>query len=636
VKTAALEWPKAACKAIDLQRGGRSADALAQAIVEELLGGGPEREVGLAADGRRVVPVTRQLEIDGGALPLGQGDVVVASGGARGVTAATMIALAEASKARFVLLGRTPVEDEPAALAAAKDEAALKKALLAQAQAKGEKATPAAINKQVAKVLAGREVRATVAAIEAAGGRARYVAADVSDAAALGTALADVRAAWGPITAIVHGAGVLADRFLVDKTLAQFDAVFDTKTVGLRALLDATAADPLKAVLLFSSVAARAGNTGQADYATANSVLDAVAAAEAARRPGCVVRAIEWGPWRGGMVSAELERRFEQLGVTLIPLAEGARRLVDELRAGPAGSSGGAVVLIGSPPAGSLLSADAVPEVTAAIRVDAKRWPWLGDHRVKGEVVVPVVVAVEWIARAARACRPDLVVTEVRDLEVVRGIRVDGFDAGGAELRVHARQLENGDGATVLTEIRDPDGKVRYRARVRLEDTAPTPIGVLKAPEVGPWEDRTVYDGRVLFHGPAFQVVKAVGGVGDEGLTATLDGLVERGWDAAGWVTDPAALDGLLQLGVLWTERGISGASLPTGVGSLQLFRPGPVDGPVQAFVRRREVGRDHARFDAALVDSEGRIVVELKGVSTHRLPGEGPARSWTVADAEA
>ena len=83
---------------------------------------------------------------------------------------------------------------------------------------------------------------------------------------------------------------------------------------------------------LFSSVAARGGNTGQADYAMANEVLNKVAVSERVRRGGnCVVKSLGWGPWAGGMVGPGLEAHFAAMGVPLIPLDEGARLLVAEL-----------------------------------------------------------------------------------------------------------------------------------------------------------------------------------------------------------------------------------------------------------------------------------------------------------------
>ena len=135
-----------------------------------------------------------------------------------------------------------------------------------------------------------------MAAIEAAGGEARYRAVDVTDRAALSGALEVVRAEWGPITGLVHGAGVLADKRIADKSDEQFTRVYRTKVAGLEAMLAATQDDPLELILLFSSVAARSGNAGQCDYAMANEVLNKVAALEGRRRPGCRVRSLGWGP----------------------------------------------------------------------------------------------------------------------------------------------------------------------------------------------------------------------------------------------------------------------------------------------------------------------------------------------------
>src|SRR5690606_22990229 len=107
------------------------------------------------------------------------GAVVVASGGARGVTAATLVALANAHQPRFVLLGRTPLADEPEACRGVDGEGPLKAALARAAKASGQKASPAEIGRQVARILGNREIRDTLARMEAAGSEARYVAVDV-------------------------------------------------------------------------------------------------------------------------------------------------------------------------------------------------------------------------------------------------------------------------------------------------------------------------------------------------------------------------------------------------------------------------------------------------------------------------
>ncbi|HTN87408.1 MAG TPA: SDR family NAD(P)-dependent oxidoreductase, partial [Sorangium sp.] len=627
-KTAALEWAEASCRAIDVERGGRTAGEIAEAIATELLSGGVEREIGLRADGQRTTLLSVRQDPQPGPLPLGPSDVVVASGGARGVTAATLIALARASRARFALLGRTALEDDPAACRGADGEAALKAALIKAAAGAGQKATPADIGRQVAKVLANREVRATIDAIRAAGGEALYVSADVNDARAVAAALDGVRSALGPITAVVHGAGVLADKLIAEKTVEQLDRVFNTKVDGLRALLGATASDPLKAIVLFSSIAARSGNKGQCDYAMANEVLNKVAAAEAARRPGCRVKSLGWGPWQGGMVNAALEAHFAQLGVPLIPLAAGARMLIDELCDGPADSGAGAPgaasagaveVVLGAEPK-TLAAPDAADHgrrVALAVRADRATHPYLGDHAINGVPVVPVVIALEWFARAARACRPDLVVTQFRDVRVLRGIKLAAYESGGEVFRVDCREVSNGHGAVLAAELRGPQGALHYAATIEMKPLAErvAPRGPT-APSLGPWSGGDdLYDGHTLFHGRDFQVIRQLDGVSREGIAGTVVGLREAGWVTQPWKTDPAALDGGLQLATLWTQHVLGGAALPMSVGALHTFAEGPSDGPLRAVVRGQIMGRDRTKADIAFVDDEGTLVAELRDV---------------------
>ena len=615
VKTAALEWPKAACKAIDVEVGGRGADAVAAAIEAELFSGGLEIEVGLKADGGRWTLEASEEAVRGTGTRLGPQDVVLASGGARGVTAASLIALAREARCRFVLLGRTPLGEEPPEAAGVGDAAALKRVVMELASRRGERPAPAAVGREVDRLLAAREVRATLQAIAAVGGSARYDAVDVTDAAGLGRLLDEVRAAWGPVTVLVHGAGVLADKKIVDKTPEQFGRVFDTKVGGLAALLDATAGHALHTVSLFSSVAARAGNPGQCDYAMANETLNRVAAE--LRRRGLRANALGWGPWEAGMVTPALKAHFTGLGVTLLPLDVGARMFADELQR----ADDAELVLGTAPDARSLQGGSGARHVRAGVRVDHVAQPELDGHRVRGAVVVPVVMAVEWMIRAGQAVRPDLLLAEVRDIAVLRGIRVPEFDGRGLDLIVEAEQLENGKGATVSARLLGADNTPHYRAVLRFESTAPLPEPPPAAVAGESYGERSVYDGEIVFHTGPFQLVRDVQRVGPEGLVAHVDGLRAAGWGGEGWATDPAALDAVLQLGLVWFDHALGGASLPTGLERLRVFAPGPVSGPTRCLLRGRTQGRDAVRYDAWLIDAAGRPLAELRGVQHHRVP---------------
>ncbi|MCS6899174.1 MAG: SDR family oxidoreductase [Polyangiaceae bacterium] len=612
IKSAAEEWSGATLRAIDLERADRTPGEIAAALVEELLQGGNEREVGLPAQGPRVVIRTRAAQPPQGPLGIDSTSVVVATGGARGVTAVCLIELARATRARMALLGRSPLVEEAEATRKARDEASLTRALLEASIASGRRLTPAEVRGEVQKILASREVRETLAAIQAAGSEVLYLTADVQDATCVARAMEQVRERFGGITALIHGAGVLADKLLVDKTVEQFDRVFATKVQGLRALLQATAKDPLQQILLFSSVAGRSGNAGQSDYAAANEVLNKVAAAEARRRPGCVVRALGWGPWEGGMVTPTLKAHFQKRGIPLIPLLDGARWMQEEARQGTTASS---EVVLGGSPEGLAVPR---PGATYEILVNRRHFPTFESHRVQGMVVIPAVMVAEWFLRAARAF-DEKIPTEIHDLQVLRGIRVERFEEG---IQLHVAVARNEHGLSF--ELRDRNKGLRYRARTPFTPTKPPPV--FPPADLAPWplDLRKVY-GEMLFHGPAFHTIRRLDGVSTEGALASMVGGGDLGWQGVS-VSDVPLLDGGLQLARLWGIRALGRPSLPTRLGAVIVHSPGLLRGPLRALLRSRTVGDHRTTSDLAFFDEAGQLAAELRDVDMHMLTSNDTA----------
>src|SRR5438309_541575 len=120
-----------ACGVVDIDVDDRE---VARVIEEELRAGFLDVEIVRNGDGRFAPVVIERAVASSNARTLTENDVVVASGGARGVTATTLLALARASRCGFVLLGRTPICDEPAACVGVVDEASLKRALIEDAK----------------------------------------------------------------------------------------------------------------------------------------------------------------------------------------------------------------------------------------------------------------------------------------------------------------------------------------------------------------------------------------------------------------------------------------------------------------------------------------------------------------------
>ena len=333
VKTVALEYPACSARAIALEAGIGTHEEAAELIAEEILSGMQTPQVTLGKGGKRWV--SEEIPLPVGHNPdtrlLSGRPVIVVTGGARGVTAACLTALAETAPVRLALLGRTRLDEEPRAWEEAASEADLKSAILRAAQRQNEEISPREAGERARRILAAREVAGTLNLLRELGAEAEYFSIDVTDAAIVSQVFATIRNRWGRIDGLIHAAGVIADKALAEKTTEQFVAVFATKARGFAALLEAATNDDLRFIYVFTSVAGRYGNSGQADYAMANATLSQMARHESARRANCVVRALSWGPWEGGMVTPELQAHFAAQGIPLIPIDRGVAAFVQEL-----------------------------------------------------------------------------------------------------------------------------------------------------------------------------------------------------------------------------------------------------------------------------------------------------------------
>ncbi|MFM7733403.1 MAG: SDR family NAD(P)-dependent oxidoreductase [Cyanobium sp.] len=600
IKTAGLEWG-AAWRCITL-RAGTPVD---EALATELSQGGGGQEVRLGAIREQRFRLSDPLSLPPrGLRALSDGPWVI-SGGGRGVTASCAIALARSGARRILLFGRSPLNEEPEALRGLADGPALKRALIQAAEGKPDLQ---AIGQAVTSLLAQREIRATMAALARCGAEVRYLPADVSDPEQVAGGVAQVRAEWGPIRGLIHGAGVLADKRLGEKTKEQFMAVFTPKLGGALALLAACRSDPLEQICFFSSVAAHSGNVGQADYAAANGCLDQLALEEQARRGNTAhVVSIAWGPWDGGMVTESLAAHFQARGIGLIPQTEGAQALVHELTGGNASQ-----VILGC----GLLPAEESPLETWSL--DVARMPLLEGHRIERQVVLPMTMVLDKLIGVGRLrYGPEC---ELRNLRLLKGVVLD---QGQTSLQLRVEANPRGDG--LRASLHHPSGQIAYEAALLSPCNAAAPAFPTPPHGAEPPSDLCLDPyATALFHGPSFQVIREVYFCQAEGIGGRLATAAAMGWPG-GWQLDPAALDGALQLLRLWGVDRHDRVSLPTAIGRCRQWAPWPDRETVDCYLRPRRDNAFRISADAHFLDGASRqLLLSLEGIEMHLQSQQG------------
>jgi len=658
VKTAAKEWTGVRTLALDISPSWTSAPAVADAVLRELVTDGPA-EIGLEETARHGLQLVAE-SVSEAASPIGLGDVVVVTGGARGVTAEAALALARRVKPTLVLLGRSePPKSEPAWLAGVEDEPAIKQAILQHEFDASTKPSPVALKAAYDRRMAERAIRRTLEQLVSTGADAEYRQVDVRDEKDVRKALADVRARLGPIRGLVHGAGVLEDRRIEDKTPRQFETVFETKVQGLGSLLAAVEPGELKSVVLFSSVSGRFGNAGQIDYAMANEVLNKAAQRLAVQLPACRVVSINWGPWAGGMVNPALAKEFRRQGIELIPLEAGAEAFVDEMLGG---ANNDVEVVIGSkieretaqgteqsrdrkgavtPGSGRPPKSERDRSLTVAAlieeqgvgspmspafqrRLDVERHAFLLSHVLDGKPVLPVAMMIEWLSHAALHANPGLSFQGLDELRVLRGVVLRD---GPADLRfLTGRPRRNGAAFEVPVELRSsrPDGSETANARATaiLSGALPSapayklPSGLATRPY-----QRTVDEiyADVLFHGEHFHAIERVEGFSEDGMIAHVRvATPPKQWMTdplrSNWVADPAVLDAAFQIGVLWCQEEMGVLSLPSLVGGYRQYRRSFPSEGCTVVLEVRKQSRHAMTGDISFLDGDGAIIARMDG----------------------
>ena len=606
-KALGREWEGCSARVVDVSPQ-LEPERIAELLCQELAAHDGTVEVFHGYDGQRTVI---ELAVEDHPPTMARPDanqVVIVTGGGRGVTSRVAAEFARRAPATLVLVGRSPAGTEPL------DEKAEKDRIRAELKAAGERATPAQIERQLNRLRKAEEIRCTLEELRGLGSTAEYRTCDMSDTSAVRDLVAEVQNSYGRIDGCIHGAGVEESRLIQDKDEEAFHRVFDGKAVGGLTLVEAIGPDAW--FLSMGSVAGRFGNAGQVDYSAANEAMAQICLS----RPKSVH--VDWTAWGGvGMaVRGGMQNLLEARGVELLPAQAGASLAVDLIAGGVEGEvvvAGKLGELVPSPNHPLLDSVEHEGDIVVArYTLDQDRDPWILDHAIDKVPVLPGVMGLELMAAAASLARPGMSYVGVEDVVFEKPVKL--YRGEPCELEMRARPTPDGRVECVLVSERVTRAGKRlrnehFRATVLLEGK---PALSSMPPAFFPEEAITrgeIY--RRFFHGPAFQVLRGAEAVTRDGLAASAR--VEHSYIAEGLMTSPLALEAAFQAAGLHAMVAQDVLALPASVDTVWMAREVRDGEDLTLTAQLREDGA----YDVDVNGEDGRLM----SVRGFRMIEKGP-----------
>jgi NAD(P)-dependent dehydrogenase (short-subunit alcohol dehydrogenase family) len=595
-------------------------------------------------------------------MTLDKDSVFLVTGAAGSIVSAITADLAAASGGTFYLLDLVPEPDaaNPDIARFTSDKEGLKRDLFARIQARGERATPALVEKELAALERAKAAHDAIDAVRAAGGIAHYYSVNLTDAEAVAKVVADVRQRSGRIDVLLHAAGIDRSHSLPDKTPQEFDLVFDVKSDGLFHLLHAIGDMPLRAMVGFSSIAGRFGNGGQTDYSSANDLICKIASSFRRTRPSTRAIAIDWTAWGGiGMATrGSIPKVMEMAGIDMLPPEAGVPWIRRELTAGAASgevvaagrlgallkewdATGGldAFAVTHGPMVGGDARMDLDGRLTVEATLDPALQPFLDDHRIDGTPVLPGVMGIEGFAETAQSIAPGWQVEAVEDIEFLAPFKF--YRGEPRPVTIEACFHPEGDGLVadcrltgrrVLANQAEARVETHFTGRVRLaKQLRETPDGPAPGTQGSAIDSADIY--RVYFHGPAYQVLKRAwwddrGAIGE--MSADLPDNHHPSDQPL--VIAPRLIELCFQTAGIFEMAVQHQMGLPRHVDRVELYRvPDAAAGPLFAVVTPDPAG---GSFDADVVDAAGRRYLHVSGYRTVVFREDVDARMFPTAQA--
>lgn len=655
------ERPEVTVKAVDFTQDAKP-NAVATLLFAETMCDPGAVEIGYKSGLRWTVTLKEEpTGTEPRGMTLDHNTVFVVTGAAGSIVSAITADLAAASGGTFYLLDLVPEPnaDDPDLKRFATDKEGLKRELFARIQARGERATPALVEKELAGLERAQAALDAIYAVRHSGGQAHYFSVNLLDTSSVAGVIGKIKRDHNRIDVLLHAAGIERSHTLPDKSAAEFDLVFDVKADGWFNLLHALGDYPVGATVTFCSIAGRFGNGGQTDYSSANDLLCKLTSSLRHTRPSTRGIALAWTAWEGiGMASrGSIPKMMELAGIDMLTPEAGvpvvrreltmndtAGEIVIANRLGALMSdydqTGGLDPVLAeqrlqaAPMIGRLLEASLYDELLIETTLDPKVQPFLYDHQIDGVPVLPGVMGIEAFAEAAVCLVPEWHIEHIEDVNFLAPFKFYRNEPRNLIVRVESR-LENGQliaqcclmGIRALATQNEPQVTTHFTARVHLSPQLPeAQRHSFSVPKQANVAADSIY--QVYFHGPSYRVLECAM-LGTNSVIGTMRSSLPANHIPANCPTrvSPRLLELCFQSAGLWEIAEHDRFGLPLHIDVLRTYPAAREGGQVYARVTR---GQNPSSFNAEVLDGEGNCFVSMEGYKTVALPVPLNARKLT------
>ncbi len=583
-----------------------------------------------------------------------QGDTLLVTGGARGITFEILKKVVEEYSTNLIIMARSPIDDiDEDFLEDEVDEAYIMRTL--RGIMKGVK--PVVLKNETTRIMGIRESRKNIEALKSQGVEVAYIATDVADRAAVTAALNNI----DHVDGVIHAAGIEESMPFDKKEFSSFSKVFNTKVKGCANVIRALKGKGVRFHVGFSSVTAKFGNEGQADYTAANDMMAKILFKEQAQAPNVYCKVMDWTAWSGkGMATRETVKKvLTERGLKFLPLKEGINFFMDEIRS----IKPSEVVITGldrSFDRDSIL--DIAPFLAAVETISDKETVFsrhlniekdrfLLDHAMEGTPIFLGATGVEAMAEAAMAAvNPgqydvdEFQITDVRNFSIPYGIKLlrnkpkDIMVSVKHEKNTDEKSGEHISQCTITSQFINKSGmamgapKLHYQADI-VVGKRKTGTEKIKIPPFSKIEDSETLAGMIyhpqrLFMDDLFRTIIDI--VSFDGTTL-ITKMSDKSRSAfftddpcPAFLTDVVMLDAMFQTGGVFEFLTDSSLVLPYKIGSLKFYEQGIKDHDYLCITTRTSSDEETDTFDIDLVDEAGKCLMVLKYfqmVKLHKLP---------------